>query len=88
MEIIKVKPTQTIHPYQFGHLEKKATNLWIVGLPLLKETNNVFAEMMKLDYKDRAKIHYCSPGPKRALLRSKTYKGIAKAMAEQWHNNI
>lgn len=84
MEIIEEPHTQIIQPYQFGHLEKKATCLWIVGLPKLKETNNVFTEMMKLPYKDRAKIHYASPGEHRSKLRSKTYTGIAKAMAEQW----
>jgi hypothetical protein len=40
--------------------------------------------MMQLDYKERAKVHYASPSPERAKLRSKTYPGIAKAMAEQW----
>jgi len=83
-EIITEPYTQIIQPYQHGHLEKKATCLWIFGLPKLKETNNVYTEMMKLDYKDRAKIHYASPGPEREKLRSKTYTGIAKAMAEQW----
>lgn len=75
---------QIIQPYQFGHLEKKATCLWLYGLPNLAHTDNVYKEMMKLDYKDRAKIHYASPGPERAKIRSKTYTGIAKAMAEQW----
>ena len=84
MEIINEKQTQVIQPYQFGHLEKKATCLWLVGLPELKETNNVYTEMMKLPYKDRAKIHYASPGKNRDTLRSKTYNGIAKAMATQW----
>jgi hypothetical protein len=69
--------TQIIQPYEFGHLEKKATCLWLFGLPELKETNNVHKEMMQLPYSERAKIH-------RAKLRSKTYTGIAKAMAEQW----
>jgi hypothetical protein len=84
MEIIQEKPTQIIQPYQFGHMEKKATCLWVVGLPKLKETNNVYEEMMKLSYKDRAKVHYASPGPERAKLRSKTYLGIAEAIADQW----
>lgn len=84
MEIIGTEHTQIIQPYQFGHLEQKATCLWIVGLPQLKETNNVYDEMMKLKYKDRCKVHHTSPGPDRAKLRSKTYPGIAKAIAEQW----
>jgi len=78
------KPTQIIQPYQFGHLEKKATCLWLYGLSKLKETNNVYDEMMKLSYAERCKVHYASPGPDRQKLRSKTYLGIAKAMAEQW----
>lgn len=88
MEIIQDKPTQIIQPYHFGHTETKATCLWIVGLPKLKETNNVYNEMMKLDYKDRAKIHYASPGPQREKLRSKTYPRIAQAMAEQWTEDL
>lgn len=80
------KHNQLIQPYQFGHLEKKATCLWLYGLPPLKHTNNVFEEMMLLPYAERAKIHYASPGPERAKLRSKTFPGIAKAMAEQWGN--
>lgn len=86
------KYDQLIQPYQFGHLEKKATCLWLDGLPPLEHTNNVYEEMMQLPYAERAKIHYASPGPERAKIRSKTYSGIAKAMAEQWSeyllNNI
>ncbi len=75
---------QIIQPYQFGHMEKKATCLWLYGLPQLKETNNVYNEMMKLPYAERAKIHHCSPGPERQRIRSLTYPGVAKAFAEQW----
>jgi hypothetical protein len=78
------KHTQVIQPWQFGHTEVKATCLWIYGLPPLKETNNVRDDMMQLPYKDRAKVHHAAPGPERTKLRSKTYPGIAKAMAEQW----
>jgi hypothetical protein len=84
MEIVGMKPTQVVQPWMFGHLEQKATCLWIFGLPPLKQTNNVYDEMMKLDYKDRAKVHYASPGPEREKNRSKTYIGIANAMADQW----
>lgn len=83
-ELINANHSQIIQPYQFGHEETKATCLWLFGFPTLKETNNVYDQMMKLDYKDRSKIHYASPGPDRAKIRSKTYSGIAKAMAEQW----
>lgn len=77
-------PTQIIQPYEFGHLEKKATGLWLYGLPELTPTNNVYDEMMKLPYGERAKVHYASPGPERAKIRAKTFTGVAKAMAAQW----
>jgi len=76
--------TQSIQPYEFGHLETKETCLWLYGLPNLIPTNNVYNEMMKLSYGERAKVHHASPGPERAKIRSKTYKGIAEAFAEQW----
>ena len=83
-ELIHADYSQIIHPYQFGHKETKATCLWLFGLPLLKHSNNVYNEMMELSYAERSKIHYASPGPERAKIRSKTYPGIAVAMAEQW----
>lgn len=70
------KPEQIIQPWQFGHGETKATCLWLKGLPLLKETDVVEGREQK--------IWKMPPGPERAKLRSKTYEGIAKAMAEQW----
>jgi hypothetical protein len=85
-ELILCEWDQQIQPYQFGHTEKKATFLWLFGLPELQPTNNVYTEMMALPYAERSKVHYASPGPERARLRSKTYTGIAEAMAEQWGN--
>lgn len=78
------KPDQCIQPWQFGHAEIKKTCLWLKNLPKLEETDNVKGKIDALEYKDKAKIHYMSPGEDRAKLRSKTYKGIAKAIAEQW----
>lgn len=78
------KYDQIIQPWQFGHLEQKATCIWLYGLPKLKETNNVYNEFIKLDYKDRAKVHYASPCPNRSEQRSKTYRGIADAIAKQY----
>ena len=75
---------QIIQPWMFGHKETKATCLWLKGLPRLKETNNVKEEMLKLSKKEINRLHYLSPGPERAKLRSKTYQGIAEAMASQW----
>ena len=79
---------QIIQPYQFGHMEMKSTCLWVYNLPLLVGTDNVYEEMMKLDYKDRARVHYCPPGPDRAKIRSKTYPGIAKAMVLQYGGQL
>ena len=70
------KPDQIIQPWQFGHGETKATCLWLKGLPLLKPTNIVEGRVPR--------VHYASPGPNRWKERSRTYEGIAKAMAEQW----
>lgn len=85
---INVRPNQNIEPYQFGHLEKKKTCLWNFNIPDLIETNNVYKEMMTLTYAERARVHYASPGPNRATIRSKTYSGIAKAMADQWGDHL
>jgi hypothetical protein len=70
------KPDQIIHPWQFGHGEVKSTCLWLKGLPLLQPTNVVPGRTPR--------VHYESPGPDRAKNRSRTYVGIAEAMADQW----
>jgi site-specific DNA-cytosine methylase len=70
------KPTQVIQPWQFGHGETKATCLWLDGLMPLRPTNIVEGRS------DR--IHKMAPGPNRWKERSRTYQGIADAMAEQW----
>lgn len=70
--------TQRVQPYQFGHGETKMTCLWLKGLPKLQYTSVVFGR--------EARVHRMAPGPDRAKMRSKTYPGIAKAMAEQWGN--
>lgn len=78
------KPDQIIQPYEYGHKEQKKTCLWLKGLNKLKETENVFTQMMLLPKNKRERLHYLPPGANRSLLRSKTFPGIAKAMAEQW----
>ena len=70
------KPNQIIQPWQFGHGEIKATCLWLKGLPPLVPTDIV-------DGRDQ-RVWKMPPSPDRAKERSKTYPGIAKAMAEQW----
>lgn len=82
------KYTQIIQPYQFGHMERKATCLWLYGLPELLPTNNVYDEMKALPKNQQQRIHYLPPSADRAKLRSKTFPGIAKAMAEQWGSYV
>lgn len=87
------KPNQIINPYQFGDAFEKKTCLWIKGLPELKPTNEVkppprtqfkSGKSMPAWYADAWKL----PKEERAKLRSKTFPGIAKAMAEQWGSLI
>ncbi|MDM8270569.1 hypothetical protein [Thermophilibacter provencensis] len=78
------KPDQIIQPWQFGHPETKATCLWLKGLPPLRPTNDVRVEMDAMDDRDRHRVHHMPPGPERARMRSRTYPGVARAMAEQW----
>lgn len=78
------KADQYIQPYEFGHMETKKTGLWLKNLPKLKPTNNVHAEMMQLTLAERSRVHWMPPGPDRWKERSRTYEGIAQAMAEQW----
>ena len=70
------KRSQTIHPWQFGHGETKETWLWIKGLPLLAPTNIVEGREQR--------IWKMPPSQDRGKIRSKTFLGIARAMAEQW----
>jgi hypothetical protein len=70
------KPDQVIQPWMFGHGETKATCLWLKNLPPLIPTNIVEGREQRL--------HYLPNTKDRAKLRSKTYSGIAEAMALQW----
>lgn len=79
------KPNQVIHPWMFGHPEQKATCLWLKGLPNLVETDNVKDYMMTLPHRERSRIWWLGSG--HAKERSKTFPGVAKAMAEQWANH-
>ena len=79
-----VKQTQTIQPYQFGHLEQKATCLWLKNLPPLQPTSDLKAQTKALPDNERQRLHYLPPSADRWKLRSTTYKGIADAMAIQW----
>jgi hypothetical protein len=70
------KPDQIIQPWQYGHGETKATCLWLKNLPLLKPTNIVEGR--------EARVHKMPPSPNRWKERSRTFQGIADAMAQQW----
>ena len=70
------KPDQIIQPWQFGHGETKATCLWLKGLPLLTPTEIVEGR--------EARIHRMPPSADRGKERSRTFQGIADAMAAQW----
>lgn len=83
-KIVGSRQTQIVQPWMFGHMETKATGLWLRGLPKLEPTENVKDAMLKLPYAQRAKVHHASPSPDRWRVRSVTYPGLARAMADQW----
>lgn len=74
------KPEQILQPWQFGHGETKATCFWLKGLPPLVPTNIVEGR--------EARIHRMPPGPDRWKERSRTFPGIAAAMASQWSEAV
>jgi hypothetical protein len=76
MQIIGQEPTQIVQPWQYGHGETKATCLWLKNLPKLTPSNVVDGRV--------GKCHREPPSPERWRERSRTYQGIADAMAEQW----
>lgn len=83
-------PNQVIHPWQFGHRSSKTTCLWLNDkIPPLIPTQIVgppkkYSDMSPVELAKWTEIHRCPPGPERHVIRSKTYSGIAQAMAEQW----
>ena len=74
------KPEQILQPWQHGHGETNATCLWLKGLPPLRPTNVVEGRA--------ARIHRTPPGPDRWKERSRTFPGIASAMASQWSEAV
>ena len=90
------KPDQIIQPYQFGHPVRKSTCLWLYNLPKLKPTNIVDFECIHSNgksggysgpswiVKDENRKILSYKDPRVAKARSKTYEGVAKAMASQW----
>jgi len=71
------KPDQIIQPYHFGDMQSKATCLWLKGLPPLM-ASFTGGEGIRQD------CFKATPSPDRGKLRSRTFRGIAQAMAEQW----
>ena len=86
------KPTQIIQPFQFGHKERKATCLWLKCLPNLRATNIVTPDIItNKSGRTDSRLHYETlslPAKERAKIRSKTFEGIARAMATQWSEYI
>ena len=87
------KPNQIIHPYYFGDAERKSTCLWLKGLPELKHKKSEHVKPNIIKYKNGkgtdSKWHIDTmklPKEERSKERSKTYQGIANAMANQWSN--
>lgn len=84
--------TQVIQPYEYGHPFTKRTQLWLKGLPPLKPTNIVTPERSFCPSGSYSKKHNEKHRgvftTDRARQRSKTFEGVAKAMAEQWAGNI
>lgn len=79
------KPDQIIQPWQFGDDASKATCLWLKGLPLLKPTNVLpGGKKARRANQTASGQNKLGPSPERAMLRAKTYQGIADAMADQW----
>jgi hypothetical protein len=84
VDIIGRRQDQVIQPWMFGHTESKATCLWLEGVEPLKETYNVKEAMKLLPKNQQQKMHYLPPSADRWRLRSKTYQGIADALAQQY----
>ena len=84
------KPDQVIHPYHFGNPERKGTCLWLKNLPILKHTNVVEPDIViHKSGRTDGRLHYETlklPKEERRKARSKTFDGIAQAIATQWGN--
>lgn len=77
-EIVGRGPDFSIQPWQFGDDFKKRTCFWTRGLPPLRPTSTLDGSTAKPE------VHHASPGPNRSRDRSRTYPGIAAAIADQW----
>ena len=84
------KPTQIIQPYEYGHHAKKSTCLWLKGLQTLTPTNIVEPDIVSYKCKNGKKVNFSRhmvqgfENGDRAKSRSKTFAGVARAMADTW----
>lgn len=91
---LPIKQSQIIQPYEYGHTAKKSTCLWLKGLPLLIPTEIVEPDLVKYTCKSGKEVTFSRhmvqgfENGDRAKSRSKTFPGIAKAMAEQWGGDL
>lgn len=79
--------TQIVQPWQFGEKQSKAVCLWLIGLPKLKPTSMVGPPPKHMTPEEKRswhKVHYMAPSVNRQKERSRFFKGIAEAMADQW----
>lgn len=86
---LPIKPSQIIQPYFFGDTERKSTCLWLKGLPNLQPTNIVKPDLIEYTCKNGKKVTFSKfivhgVGSDRGKARSKTFPGVAHAMATQW----
>jgi hypothetical protein len=87
---LPIKSSQIIQPWQFGDSYQKTTCLWLKGLPLLQHTKIVDKGEFYIgpDGRKMAQWYNLPPSPERAKIRSKTFPGIAEAMADQWGGDL
>lgn len=86
--VVNFRPAaQTVQPWWFGDPAFKATGLWLKNLPKLVPTNKLTPpKKFTPEHKAWSAVHRASPGPDRWRQRSRTFPGLAEAMAEQWGN--
>jgi len=82
------KPDQIVNPWWFGHPETKATCLWLHRLPKLVPTNDVRAQMVGMTKAQTDRVHHAPPSEHRWKDRSRTFSGLAEAMASQWPQEV
>lgn len=92
MSTLYKKPTQIVQPYQFGHSERKSTCLWLYGLPKLVSTEIVEPDIIvHKSGRTDSRLHFETlklSKEERRKARSKTFSGIAEAMANQWGGTL